>query len=205
MMAINFIVTCHDKEQYLPHLIGILRGYKNIWADICLCYNGSIADFACTIRRPNMGHQHGDHDLTMSGYNHFKTLNDGFRFVKLGIDTFLLDEQIIAHIFETMERDQCCYAGNRWHGEGTESLATDIMFLDTRFGNPLNPPHGMEKDGPDFERWMWLSIRNRGLKWLEIQQRRPVHPGNRMECEQLKWTMHHQLENNLANISKWGF
>lgn len=205
-MDINFIITAHDKEIYLPHLMGVLRGYKKIWANDCLCYNGNIPDFTCTIRRPNMGHSHGDHDLTMSGYNHFKTLNDGFRFIKIGIDTFLLDEEMILHIFETMEKDQCCYAGNHWHWQGDETLSTDIFFLDTRFGNPLNPPHGMERgEGADFERWMYLSIRNRKLKWLEIQQRIPVHPTNRLECEALKWTMHHQLDRNLDNMKKWGY
>jgi hypothetical protein len=43
------------------------------------------------------------------------------------------------------------------------------------------------------------------LKWLEIQQRKPVHPDNRMECEKLKWTMQHQLDKNLENIRRWGF
>ena len=209
-MDINFIITAHDKESYLPHLMAMLHGYKKVWPNICLCYNGSIPDFEKTefprtIRRPNMGLQHGDHDLTMSGYNHFKTLNDGFRFIKIGIDSFLLDEDMITHIFEVMERDQCCYAGNRWYDQDSPSLATDIMFLDTRFGNPLSPPHGMLKVGDSYEHWLWNSVLFNNLKWLEIQQRVPVHPNNRMECEKLKWTMHHQLQANLDNMKKWGY
>lgn len=204
-MDVNFIITAFDKEIYLPHLMEVLHGYKKVWPSICVVYNGNNPDFPCTLRRPNLGHQHGDHDLTMTGYNHFKTLNDGFRFIKIGIDTFLLDEDVIIHIFQTMEQEHCCYAGNHWHIDDPQTLATDIMFLDTRFGNPLNPPHGMAKDGADYEKWLWQSIRHRNLKWLEIQQRRPVHPTYRMECESLRWTMHHQLDRNLENMAKWGY
>jgi len=204
-MKINFIVTVFDKEIYIPYLLRVINSYRIIKPEIVVVYNGSNPDFQCTLRRPNMGHQHGDHDLTMTGFNHFRTLNDGFRFIKIGVDSFLLDENVLIHIFETMEKERACYAGNRWHNEDSPSLSTDVIFLDTRFGNPLNPPHGMEKDADDFEQWMWKSVHRRNLKWLEIQQRKPVHPDNRMECEELKWTMHHQLDKNLDNMRNWGY
>jgi hypothetical protein len=204
-MEVNFIVTVFDKETYLPHLFEVLDSYSLVRPTVTIAYNGPRHDFQCNVRRPNMGLQHGDHDLTVSGYNHFRTLNDGFRFIKIGIDTFLLDEKLIVHIFETMERGQCCYAGNRWHHEDSPTLATDIIFLDTRFGNPLDPPHGMAKVGHDYESWMWHSIHSKNLKWLEIEQRKPVHMANRHECEKLKWTMHHQLERNVENMRKWGY
>jgi hypothetical protein len=204
-MKVNFIVTAHDKEIYFPYLLKIITRYRKVEPEIVIAYNGSDPEFSCTVRRPPMPGSDGDSDLTMSGYNHFKTINDGFRFIKIGVDTFLLDEDILVHIFEVMEQEKACYAGNKWHGNDSESLATDIMFLDTRFGNPLNPPHGMEKDGADFEKWMWQSIRHRKLKWLTIQQREPVHPNNRMECAALKWTMHHQLEKNIENMRAWDY
>lgn len=204
-MKINFIITAFDKEIYLPHLLRVIQSYVTVEPQIVIAYNGSDPNFPCTLRRPNMGHQHGDHDLTMTGFNHFRTLNDGFRFIKIGIDSFLLDENFLIHIFDTMQKERACYAGNPWHNEDSPSLSTDVIFLDTRFGNPLNPPHGMEKDGDDYESWLWKSIHKRNLKWLEIQQRKPVHPDNRMECEELKWTMHHQLQANLENMRKWRF
>jgi hypothetical protein len=204
-MKINFIITAFDKEIYLPTLLKIIRSYKRIEPEIVIAYNGSKADFPCTLRRPNMGHQHGDHDLTMTGYNHFKTINDGFRFIKIGIDSFLLDENYLIHFFDMLPVSSCCYAGNRWHSEESNSLATDIMFLDTRFGNPLNPPHGMTKDGDDYEQWMWQSMQRNNLHTMFIPYRTPVHPNNRLECEPLKWTMHHQLERNFDNMRKWGY
>jgi len=172
---------------------------------VVIAYNGSDDSFPCDVRRPNMGHSHGDHDLTMSGYNHFKTINDGFRFIKIGIDTFMLNEDALIWIFNDMEIAKSCYAGNYWHYEGSQSLATDIMFLDTRYGNPLNPPHGLEKNGDDFETWMFNSVNGRKLPIMLLGSRTPVHPSNRMECERYKWTMHHQLEANLENMRKWGF
>lgn len=204
-MKCNFIITAHDKEIYLPYLLRVIHSYRKVEPEIVIAYNGSDPEFPCTLRRPNMGQSDGDNDLTMSGYNHFRTINDGFRFIKTGVDTFLLDEDMLVHIFEVMERESACYAGNPWHGNDSESLSTDIIFLDTRFGNPLNPPHGMERDGADFEKRMWQSMRHRNLKCLTIQQRNPVHPNNRLECAALKWTMHHQLENNIENMKRWDY
>ncbi len=204
-MEINFIITAHDKECYLPYLRKVLMCYQKIKPSYVVIYSGSNKEFPCTLRRPHMPHSDGDLDLTLTGFNHLRTMNDGFRFIKMGIDTLLLDEGAVIEIFLAMERAGACYAGNAWHGNDSESLSTDIIFLDTRFGNPLNPPHGLEKDGADFEKWMWQSMRHRGLKCLNIAARDPVHPNNRMECAKLKWTMHHQLENNVANMNKWGY
>ena len=198
-------MTAFDKECYLPHLLKLISSYKQVEPSVVVAYNGNDPKFPCDVRRPNMGLQHGDHDLTMSGYNHFKTLNSTERFIKIGIDSFLCDENWIIKIFRCMQDRYAVYGGNRWHSEESPSLATDIMFLDMRWENPLNPPHGMEKDADDYEQWLWNSVHRRKLNWMVIQERRPVHPNNRLECAALKWTMHHQLEKNLDNMRKWGY
>lgn len=204
-MKINFVITAFDKEIYLPHLLKVIQSYRKIEPEIVIAYNGSQTDFPCTVRRPNMGHQHGDHDLTVTGFNLLKAKNDTFRFIKIGIDTFLLDESKLIKIFNVMEQEQACYAGNRWGFEEENSYSTDVIFMDTRFGDPFNLPYGLEKEGPAYEWWLYDSIQRRNLKIHIIEERRPVHPDNRNKCEALKWTMHHQLENNLEDIKKWGF
>ncbi len=204
-MNVNFIITAFNKEEFLPLCLKTIRSYKTIRPRIVVCYNGSDPEFPADIRRDNLGHQRGDKDLTLAGYNHHWMTNSDHRFIKIGIDTFLLNEQPIIEIFDRMEKAEACYAGNRWGNESEPSLATDIIFLDTRFGNPLCPPDGMEEDGPQYEFWMWNSVHKNKLKIISIDERIPVHPNHRLEFLQFSWTMHHQLENNIDNMRRWGY
>ena len=202
MMRINFIITANDKEDFLEPLLSVLRGYKKIKVSHCIAYNGKQDDFPRHMWIPNRGHQQGDMDLTKAGYYALKS-NNVFRFIKIGIDSFLLDEDQIIRIFNEMEKSQCGYAGNRWGHEDEQSLSTDIIFSDIMFGNVFD---GLDMEGyPGYEFAMWGHCNKYKIKAMMIKERIPVHQANRLECEALKWTMHHQLERNIANMEKWGY
>jgi hypothetical protein len=199
-MQVNFIITCFDKESFVDLAVKTITSYKKISPRICLAYNGKDEKFKCNVRIPNRGHQQGDLDLTLAGYENLLH-NEIFRFVKIGADTCLLDEDIIISIFDDMARKRCGYAGNNWH-EGQTSLATDIIFADLRFGNAFE---GLTLKGyPAYEWAMYGQCEKRKIKAMIIKDRVPVHPDNRNECEKLKWTMHHELDKNIANARKWG-
>jgi hypothetical protein len=198
-MLVNFIITAHDKEDFRHYCLRVIDSYKRIKPRVVLAYNGDDPEFPCDLRRDNHGHQHGDRDLTLAAYSTFTTSS---RYIKLGIDSFLLEEQVLIDIFTRMEKAGCCYAGNRWGNESEESLATDVIILDTRFGDPLKD---LPTEGPSYEHWLFNNVRRLGLKALMLRERIPVHPHNRMECPPLRWTMHHQLQQNLYNMRKWGY
>jgi hypothetical protein len=199
-MKIGFIITVFNREEYLPFLLRIIRGYKKISPEVAVCYNGDKPEFLCDVSIKNNGHQQGDMDLTVAGYN--RLVERGvFRFVKIGVDSWMLDESVIVKIFERMEKSRCGYAGNRWNG-GEDSLATDIIFCDARFGNVFE---GLSLDGfPAFEQAMYGACLRKKIKILFLDGRNPVHPFNRHEVESYKWTMHHRLSDNLLNAKRWG-
>jgi hypothetical protein len=201
-MKVGFIITANNKEEFREMCLDSIGSYRIIKPATVLCYNGNDASFPCEIRAENLGHQAGDCDLTLRGYERLASLGF-FRIIKVGIDTLLLKEQKLLEIFNRMEHVRACYGGNRWGHEEEESFATDTMFLDTRFGSPFS---GLfEKDGPSFEHWLFRRMQRHKLPAMMITERIPVHPHNRMECEALRWTMHHQLENNVANVLRWGY
>lgn len=202
-MNVNFIITAHHMEEYAPLLRRVLMSYRTIVPSVVLCYNGDSPNFHCNLRLNNRGHQEGDVDLTIRGFDWHQQRNNTQRFIKTGIDTFLLDESAIIKIFNTMESKQCGYAGNRWGNEAEESLATDVIFLDTAHGCPFDG--GFSMQGPSFEAWMWNNCLRKRVKIHFIPERIPVHLKNRHECERLKWTMHHTLQRNVDNMIRWGY
>jgi hypothetical protein len=203
MMDIGFVITANIREHYLPQCLRAIKSYQRIHPKIAVCYNGNQSSFPCDVRLVNKGHQHGDLDLTVNGLAHLIQRGAQRRFIKIGVDTLLLNESVLMNIFWEMERNMCCYAGNRWGSEQEPSYATDIIFLDTQYGNPFDRLNS--EDGASFEWWMFNAIKNASMKALIIPERVPVHPRNRMECAALHWTMHHQFDNNVENMRKWGY
>lgn len=199
MMNVNFILTCTDREEYIPHMISILANYRKIFAQFCVCYNGDKNNIYHQVNRKYLVKSFGDSDLTIAGYDYLIRQNDGYRFIKLSIDSWLLDGDKIIAIFEEMEKRQVPYAGNRWHGADHPSLSTDIFFADTRFGNVFTelPVSG------EFEVDMWKQVERIGKGFYTIPEREPVHDTYRVEVPDLKWTMHHELEKNLRNQREW--
>jgi hypothetical protein len=132
MVDINFIVTCYSHEAHWPYLKKIIENYSKIRAHVAYCYNGNNEKEQCEFRCKNRGKQLGEIDLIKGGFNFLKN-NSVDKWIKLSVDSWLLDEQKILDIFNTMEQRSCLYAGNRWHGENNQ-FATEIFFS---IGNKL--------------------------------------------------------------------
>jgi hypothetical protein len=194
-LAVTFILTCHDREEYVPYALRVIESYRSIKPQVILCYNGE-QDLACDVRLPPLKKHHGDHSLTMAGYR----LRRHQRIVKLSIDSWLLDESVIVNIFRRLESEQKPYAGNYWHSNWQGSLSTDVIFADLRFGNIFK---GWNDARPSMEDSMWRQLTRLGKKPLLIEERHPIHFANRFACAKLRWTMEHDLQRNLANARAW--
>jgi hypothetical protein len=206
MIDVNFIITDYNREDYWPHLKNILTSYKKIQAHIAYCYSGVRNDIVCDFRCVNRGHIEGDTDLMIGGYNFLK--NNGVKYwIKLSVDSWLLDEDKILDIFNIMEQNDHFYAGCRWTGDPWWS--TDIFF------SRENDYHFMEKftgianhylTHTDYSIERCIADVAKGYgKYYMIPERDPV-PGNygtRFEVKALGWTMQHDLQANLKFMEEF--
>ena len=216
-MNVNFIVTCYNREDYWPHLKSIIESYKTIKPHIALCYNGTNEDFKSDFRceyKPNGGrgndrHPHGvdyadaDYELTMGGYNFLKS-NGVNLWVKLSIDSWLLDENKLIQILDNLEKQDCAYGGNIWYKR--VNMSTDIFFANTKTNNIFED---MDKNGVEFFDYLYSIPNPEGFEHLMyfisrqynrliIMDREPLSADStRWECPKLGWTMSHFLEGNL--------
>ncbi|MEY4371018.1 MAG: hypothetical protein RIQ48_734 [Pseudomonadota bacterium] len=204
MKEINFIITCFDKEAYWPYLKEIINSYKNIKSNIILCYNGANQNFKkeANIFIENTGHQHGEASLILKGFEYAQQNFKSPLFIKLSIDSWLLNENIILDIFKYMDTNHICYAGNYWNT--LQQLSVDIFFINKNNGNFLESfkeqAHNIEnlKNGSSaLENILFDSISSKQYKFTIIKDRDPIHPNNRFCCPQLGWTMSHELQENL--------
>jgi glycosyltransferase involved in cell wall biosynthesis len=214
-MKINFVITAHARQEYLLPLCKILQGYTKIrWNSVVVMSDMREDQRLTSVKQivvenapaGNNGHSFADFSKTQTGYNHLHNQNPSdFRFVKIGIDSWLTNQDFIIQTFNDLEYRQAGYAGNRWK-EDEPSLSTDIFFADTRFGNVFKDFHCEVPNVPDacFEWWMDWHCKRKGVRTKIIPERVPVHPHFRFECEAIGLTAHHTLETNLANASRWG-
>lgn len=197
-MLIGFIVTCFDREAYWPHLRRILAGYSHVRPRITYCYTGSDADHRCDVRLANPGHSEGDLRMTLAGYRLLleRHGNEGLhRFMKLSVDSWPCDEGMLISIARRMEALRACYGGAYWHWNRPGSLSTDVFMAETRFGNVFEQLAAFRGPG-DFETVMDKVVAATGRAYL-IPERHPVHLQNRWRCDKLKWTMSHDLQENI--------
>ncbi len=208
-IKINFIITCFDKVAYWPYLKSIIEGYNDIEANICLAYNGVDENFACDVRIPNRGHQLGEFDLIKAGYEFHKQKNpDVTFFVKLAVDTWPLNEEIILKINDLMvNRHKVGYGGNFWNTNN--QLSTDIFFVNTKEGNVfdffrIEEENNETKEILDgkiiVENLMYRAVAALGGNFYLIREREPVHPNNRDKCARLCWVMSHDLSENVSYL-----
>ena len=123
---INFIITCYNREQYWEYLEKILKSYKLIDANYFLAYNGTDPNFNGYYIGQNRGHSLGEYDCIVGAYN--KIIPNSNKWVKISIDSWLLDENKILKIFSEMEENKCGFAGQYWNRfEG--DISTDIFLL----------------------------------------------------------------------------
>ena len=198
-MNVNFIVTVFNREEYLPGLLDVFASYTRISPHVAISYNGDIDSFPYQVRlATNEGHQLGNMGLTLAGYRYLKA-NGHTRFIKIGIDCWLLDEDKIIDIFASMEDGQCAYAGNQWFPR-QHSWSSDIIFADIRFGDIFE--NFQMDSAPCFELSVALTIDQNNYKVFTIPERVPVvdlvgGELNRWDCKPLHWVMRHELISNL--------
>jgi len=196
--TINFIITCFNREQYWKYLEKILQSYKIIEANYVLAYNGNDANFNGHYVGQNRGHQLGEYDCIVKGY---KTLIPiSHRWVKLSVDSWLLNEEKILDIFKKMEENKCGFAGQYWNPDNKD-ISTDIMFVDTRFGNIFeimenNTFQNINKKNK-MEKYVYNLLIENNIKIHFIPERYPIHWENREVCLKLGWTMNHDLDKNI--------
>jgi hypothetical protein len=222
-MDVNFIITCYDKELYFPYLEKIIKSYKSIKPNIVLCYSGENNEFLSDVKiknvinggRGNDHHEHAclyadsDYELTMSGYNFLK--NNGVNnWVKLSVDSWLIDEDKIINIFEELESQECVYAGNIWYAH--INLSTDIFFANTKKYNIFED---LEKHGKEFLDWLYYNKIPTGFEnlmryiviphdYLIINDREPLNADKtRWMCPELGWAMSHDLGTNISFYEKY--
>lgn len=200
-MEIFFIITCFDKEHYIPHLLNIIHKYKKIIGIPIVCYNGTNENFKCDFKCKNTGLNPGDLELTLGGYNISRYKSEQFpyninkkyfRIIKLSCDTWLLNEHVIIDIFKKIENNKCCYGGCVWHYLG---LPTDCFFVDLRFGNIFNK---LKNKNICFEHLMFQAVNLTGIPYII-----PEKVGSNYECKSLNLCSFHNLNNNLNAVKKW--
>ncbi len=200
LIDINFIVTDYNREDYWPYLKNILESYKKIKAHYAYCYSGVKQDVICDFRCKNRGHIEGDTDLMIGGYGVLK--NNGVKnWIKLSVDSWLLDEDKVIDIFNKMETNDYVYAGCRW--TGNPWFSTDVFFSrdnDFHFMEKFTSTaiHYIEKVDYSIEGCI-ANLAKQSGKYYLIPERDPV-PGNhgtRFVVDALGWTMQHDLQANL--------
>ena len=204
-MNINFIVTTYDKEEYLPYLVDIFKNYKKINPTYSVIYTGNKLDFSANIKIENRGHSRGDYDCMIHGYLNLKNKSQSTRYIKIGIDSWLLNEDKIIEIFNKMENESCGYAGI-WWDSNKDDISTDIFFVDTRFGNIFESM--IQNDVPEslthrLEVYMYQLLKFSNIKPYFITERWPTWSDFRWNCPALGWTMSHKLEENLNFLKKY--
>jgi hypothetical protein len=222
-MNINFIVTCYDKEEYFPYLEKIIKSYKRIKPNIVLCYSGNDDKFPCNIKientinggRGNNHHEHAclyadtDYELTMLGYDFLKT-NGVNNWIKLSVDSWLIDEDKIINILEELDSQNCVYAGNIWYTH--INLSTDIFFANTKNNNIFED---LKNHGKEFLDWLYNNKIPTGFEnlmryivipynYLIIKGREPLDSDKtRWMCPELGWSMSHDLNTNISFYEKY--
>jgi hypothetical protein len=201
---INFIITCYNREQYWEYLKQILDNYKLIESNYVITYNGVDNNFPAVYVGKNRGHQLGEYDCIIKGYETLVPISH--RWVKLSVDSWLLNEEKILDIFKKMEENKCGFAGQYWNPDNKD-ISTDIMFVDTRFGNILeimkNNTFQNNNKKNKMEKYVYNLLIENNIKIHFIPERYPVHWENREKCEKLNWTMSHDLQENINCVKKY--
>ncbi len=206
-MEVNFIVTCFDKTDYRPYLDKIIATYETIVPHVAFCYNGGDAAYGnnhCDFVCDNKGHQLGEYDLICGGYDVLKC-NQVHNWIKIGVDSWLCEEDHIIKIFEAMELSHSVYAGNYWNAH--HMLSTDIMFVRDHDYKVFD---AFKETGRDFfvsenhlmEMLMHHVVGNK--PHMIIQDREPVAmESTRFQVPALGWTMCHELQQNIDFIKRY--
>jgi len=197
-VKINFIITCHNREKYFPYLKDIIYSYQTIEPNITLCYNGETEDLAYDLKIPNYGHQVGEYSLVKLGYVLSNIKQENHYFVKLSVDSWLLNEDVILETFKTMQEAKTPYGGSCWSNQ--IQLSTDIFFADTRYGNIFEE---LKFDDCLLEYCMYNAVRRLGKGHLTIKRRNSQSATDSIKCNSLNWVYSHDLDFNLMKMKEY--
>lgn len=222
-MNVNFIITCYNREDYIPYLIDIINSYKTIKANYAICYNGTISGFDCHFRsvyfpnggRGEDGHPSGcpyaeaDCELVLGGYDYLKD-NGHNLFIKLSADSWLVDENKTIEILNRIEQTSAAYAGNFWYNNSC--VSTDICFINTKKHNLFEDMRLHKQTFFDFiyshkahegyERFM--GFLTRPYDKVIVLDREPIQShSTRWRVPSLGWTMSHNLEENVSFMKNY--
>lgn len=223
MKEINFIITVYNRENYWSYLKSILDNYKQIKSNYVICYSGEDDNFYSDFKIKNTinggrgsdHHMHSsphvdmDYDLIIGGYNILKK-NNVTNWIKLSVDSWLLDETKIIEIFDFLTNEDCSYAGNNWYSKFNKS--TDIFFANTKNQNILED---FKKNGKEFLDYLYDIKSPEGLERLMnyiiepynyaiISDREPiVADSTRWMVPKLGWCMSHNLETNIEFLKTY--
>jgi hypothetical protein len=223
MIDVNFIITIYNREDYWPYLKNILDSYKTIKSNYVVCYSGIDDSFECDFRMKNVinggrGDNHHPHssphvdmdfDLMMAGYEILKN-NNVTNWIKLSVDSWLIDERKIVDILNFLKNEDCVYGGNYWYTH--INLSTDIFFLNTKHYNIFED---LKKHGKHFLDWLYNNKIPTGLENLMryiviphnhaiIIEREPLNAeSTRFLCPNLGWCMSHDLGTNIEFLKNY--
>ena len=198
MIGVNFIITCFDKEDFWPHLKGLILSYKEIIPYIAFCYNGNDKNLECDYRCENRGLQIGDGQLICGGYNHLKG-NGINKWIKLSVDSWLCNERIILEYFQKMEVLKYHYMGCIWKND-FQAYSTDVIFADTYFMKTF--VDNFKHDGKILEKYAFEIAQKTGGSCL-IKERVVRDDLTRFNVPALGWTMDHDLQKNIEFLNKY--
>jgi hypothetical protein len=198
MLDVNVIITCHNREEYVPYLLEILKGYRYIKVNPLVCYNGDKLGFYYDLRLPNYGHSLGDMTLTLMGYRLHKFLHDSTRYLKLCADCWLFEEERILDIFLEMDKIKAVYGGSWWND--TKHLSSDIFFVNTAHGNIFEG--FFQYEHASYEALLFRTVTQMNLPYYIIPQR--INGcSKRHSSRELKWVMHHNIADNIAAYQEY--
>jgi hypothetical protein len=195
-MNVNFIITCHDKEEYWPVMSGILSGYKTIVPKVALCYNGFRKNFPSNFWCLNKGKEAGEFDLIRGGFKFIKENKNPW--IKLSIDSWMLDESKVIEILEAMKSKKAHYAGAMWDNDN--ELSTDIFFASPEYMKVFCEGTLDRK----IEKYAFEVAKKLGPMHLIPERGRAAReaPG-RWSVPALGWCMFHDLQKNIDFMKEY--
>jgi hypothetical protein len=156
-----------------------------------MCYNGKDRDFQFEFKCENKGKEAGEFDLIRGGFAWLESFGVD-SWVKLSVDSWLLDEDKIVAIIEKMQSKKAHYAGAMWDNDN--ELSTDIFFADTVFMKAFCSGKLDRK----IEKYAFEVARKCGPMYLIPERGRAAReePG-RWSVPELGWCMFHDLHKNI--------
>jgi len=202
-MNVNFIISCHNTEHFLPLLQQLLSSFKDIKPNITVAYAGN-QDIPCHVRiNPDaVDPKFLELALTVEGFRAARKMYPNVkRFIKLKANVWPTNEAALMDLFSKLDENKTPYAGNNWHHNLSGSLSTDFFAMDITYGDFLGNINQAIND-TEVTIFQYLVARMKKKPYL-IPEREPVHYRNLYECKPLGLVMYDTVEKNLHIMRDW--